>query len=97
MNQDPITAALALLPPTARMIVVALISLIAIASMITGLLPPSAQGNIVVKTIRLISGVVHASEPGTFKIPFTNIVLGVTATTETPAAPPAAPPPTKPA
>ena len=82
---DPISALLALLPPTVRVIVSSLLSLIVLASMIVGALPVSSSKNPIVKFLRILSGLVHHDEDGTIKLPFSNYVIrvGVTPTTPT--------------
>lgn len=79
MSMQPVSYLLGLLPPIPRTIAECLFSLIAVCSTIVGL--TSKRDAAWAKALRLISGVVHPNEDGTIKIPFTTIVLGVTAST----------------
>ncbi|HSN28014.1 MAG TPA: hypothetical protein VLT45_17110 [Kofleriaceae bacterium] len=85
MNTDPISALLALLPPTARMITGSVFAMLAIVSSIVAL--TSKRDAPWAKTLRFISMLVHHDEPGTLKIPFTNIVLRVQADVAGPGVP----------
>lgn len=77
---DPVTAIhalLAMLPAWLQPWVSLAISLITIANIVVGVTSKSTAPW--AKVLRFVSGVVHADEPGTFKIPLTNVVIGVTA------------------
>jgi len=74
---DPVSALLALLPPTVRVVVSSILSLIVLASVIIGALPTSSSKNPIVKALRFIGGLVHHDEDGTIKLPFSNYVIRV--------------------
>jgi hypothetical protein len=85
---DPVTALhmlLAMLPASVQPWVSLVVSLITIANIVVGVTNKSAAPW--AKVLRFVSGVVHADEPGTFKVPLTNITIGVTAASPPPAAP----------